>query len=95
VEQAKRDVLHRVEVVEQMERLEDEAEAARPDPGQLGVGQARYLFPGDGDGAARRALQRARHVQQGRLARARRAEERDPLGGRDPEGDGRERAHWR
>ena len=44
VEQAERHVLHRVEMVEQVELLEDEAKAARADPGQLSVGQ-RWIPP--------------------------------------------------
>ena len=83
VEQAERHVLHRVQVVEQVELLEDEAEPAGAEPGQRGVGEPGDLLAADPDAAAGRPFQRARHVQQRGLARAGRADDRDPFAGPD------------
>jgi hypothetical protein len=39
-------------VIQQVELLEDEADPGRPDRGQSGVGQRRYVLPADPDLAA-------------------------------------------
>ena len=70
VEQAQRDVVRRVQVIEQVEMLEHEAQPTCPDPRQLDVGEGGDLFPADPHAAAGRSLQRPGHVQKGRLPRA-------------------------
>ena len=81
VEQAERHVLHRVQVVEQVELLEDEAETAGAQPGHGGVGKAGDLLAADPHAAPRRPFQRARDVQQRCLARAGRPDDRGSLAG--------------
>ncbi len=76
------DILDRVEIGQQMVELIDEAEpvAARPRCGRA-VEQLRGFLAGDADRAVEPALEQADRLQQGRLARARRAEQRDDLAG--------------
>jgi hypothetical protein len=54
VQQAERDVVHRVQVIEQEELLEHEPQPVPAHRGQLGVGQRGHLAPGDPDHAAGR-----------------------------------------
>ena len=93
VEQAAGDVVDGRQPVEQVELLEDEAHAARPQRRQLVVGGGGGVEAVDGHLAGGRAVERAHDLQQRRLARARRPEDRDELAGRDLEVDAAQRAH--
>jgi hypothetical protein len=81
------DVLRRVEIGQQMMELIDEAEPVAPHRGApCGIELCR-LFAHDADRAVEPALQQAHRLKQGRLARARGAEQRHDLAGRDGEVD--------
>src|SRR5262249_50237246 len=94
-EQADRHRLHRVQLVEQVELLEDETAAARAQAGQFRVGQPGPLLAADPDAAAGWPFERSRHVQQRRLARPRGSDHRRLLGGTDRQAYRGERLHRR
>jgi hypothetical protein len=77
VRQAVGDVVEHAEAVEQEELLEDEAEAARPQPGQLRIGHDRGVLTGDPDHAAARSFQGSHHMQKRALARPGRSDDGD------------------
>ena len=87
VEQAHGHVVQGAEVVEQEELLEDQADGAGAQPGQLPVRQPADLDPAHLDGALAGPVQGAHQVQQGRLARARGPGDRQHLPGGDGEVD--------
>ena len=87
VEQAVGDVVEHAEAVEQEELLEDEAQSPGPQARQLLVGHGRGVLAGDADHAAGGPLQGAHDVQQGALARPRRADDGDQLALVDPQAD--------
>ena len=93
VHEGQLDVLDGVEAREEVERLEDEADVLVADRGELVVGQladvlARQLVrAGVGD------VEAAEHVHQRRLARTRRAHDRDEFAGVDIEVDAGEGVH--
>ena len=95
VEEAVGDVLERARVLCQEELLEDEADPGRPHTGQVAVGQVRHVEPGDQDPTGARALQRSHHVEQRRLPRTGRTEDRRQLARLDPEADALQRGHRR
>jgi hypothetical protein len=63
----------------EVELLEHEADAPRPQGGQLGVGQPGDVVPVDGDGARGGPVKRAEDVEHRRLARAGRPDDCDEL----------------
>ena len=79
VEQAVGDVVERGVRLEQMELLEDEADAPRAQRGERALGCAGDVLARDAHDAAARSLERAHDVQQRRLARARRPDDRAQL----------------
>ena len=81
------DVLGRVEIGQQMVELVDEAEPVAADRGAPGGVELRRFLAGDADRALEPALEQADRLEQGRLARARGAEQRDDLARRDREVD--------
>ena len=87
VEQPVGHVVHRVTPGGQVELLEDEADPAGPQRGQLPVGERRDVVPVDPDAARGRPVQRADQVQHGGLAGAGRADDRDQLAVADPQAD--------
>ena len=95
VEQTVGDVVDARHPVEEEERLEHEADQVRTHSGQLAVAHRRRVDAGDADDAARRPIERADDVQQGRLARAGRADDRRQLTVANRERHGVERAHRR
>ena len=95
VEQAERHVAHRIEMVEEEELLEDEAEAVPAQRGQLSVGQAGHVLSGHPGHPGARSFQRPEDVQQGGLARAGRPEHGQPLPRADPQVHPGQRGHRR
>ena len=87
VEQPVGHVLERRPAVQQEELLEHEAEAHGPDPGQRGVGQRGHVVADQPHPARRRPVERAHDVQQRRLARARRPDDRHVVARLDGEVD--------
>ena len=79
VEQPGRDVVERAHPVEQEELLEDEPDRARPQRRQRALAELRRVLPGHVHLAVGRPLQRPHHVQQRRLPRPRRADDRARL----------------
>ena len=73
------DILARVEIGQQMMELIDEAEASRRSRVRPVVVELRRFLARDPDRAFEAALEQADRLQQGRLARTRRAEQRDDL----------------
>src|SRR5690606_2851561 len=71
--QGQLDILERGQPWNQVERLEDEADLARPRPCQLVVVQRSGLAAIQQVGTGGGPVEQAEHVQQRRLARARRA----------------------
>ena len=76
-------VLERGAVAEQVEGLEDEADAAARAARALVVGQPGRVDPVDQVGARGRAVEAPEDVQQRRLARSRRPDDRQPVAARD------------
>jgi hypothetical protein len=93
VEQPLGDVLQRAHPVEQEELLEHEADRARAQAGELAVVEVGDVGAGHRDAAFRRAVERAHHVQQGRLAGPGRADDADQLAVVDPQAHAVQRAH--
>jgi prolyl-tRNA synthetase len=81
------DVLHGGERLEEAEMLEDKTDDAPAELCEVVAGQRREIAATDDDLALLRALQAAEYGKQGRLARARRADERDILPFPDVERD--------
>ena len=79
------DVLPRGQHRQQEEALEHEADLAQPEPAALRVGQRPDVAILKQHLAARRRVDAAEHVQQRRLAAARRTDDADVLAGRDPQ----------
>ncbi len=73
---AELDVLERGQRGEEVERLEDEADAVAAEAEQLLARAPRDVLAGDDDPSLGRRVERADHVQQRRLAAARRARAR-------------------
>src|SRR5262249_4494624 len=76
---------------EQVEALEDEAETLAADAGQLRLAGARHIEPVEEVLAARRPIEAAENRHQRRLARSRRADDRDQLAALDGERDAAQR----
>ena len=79
VEQAFGDVLQRGRVLRQEELLKDEPDTRSTQRRELAIGEARRVEARDRNHPRARALERTHHVQQRRLARARRAHDRHEL----------------
>jgi hypothetical protein len=92
-QRGKHHVLERRQRRQQVEELEDEAHALAAQPGQLVVREAVVALPVQRDAAAGRGLERADDVQQGALAGARGAHDRDELPALDAEVDAVQGAH--
>ena len=75
------DVLERGQRRDQVERLEDEAERAQPDLGELVVAEGCEVAALEEDLPGGRPVERAEELQQRRLPRAARALDRDDLAG--------------
>ena len=86
-------VLERVEVGEQVELLEDDSDLLAPIAHALGFAERGDFDAVHDDRALGRAIERGEQVDEGRLARARRAHDREPFAGADLEIDAVERAH--
>ena len=86
-EQRHRDVLERRELRQQMVELVDEAERAIAQPAAVRVAQRAHRLADDAHLAGRRLIETADELQQRRLARARRADDRDAIALRDGELD--------
>src|SRR6202035_4376489 len=79
IEQAVGDVLEGTVCLEQVELLEDEADPACAERRERGIGGACDVRAPDAPDPARRAFERAHDVQQRRLARSRRPDDRAQL----------------
>ena len=91
VEQAVGDVVERRPAVEQEELLEHEPDRARPERRERAVGELGRRMPVDPDRPGRRPLERPEDVEERRLARAGRADDRDELALLDRERDAAQR----
>src|SRR5579872_5160394 len=89
------DVLERVQRRDQVERLEDEAEGAQAQLGEVAVSERAEVAALEEHRAARRAVERAEELQQRRLAGARRPDDRDDLRVVDRQVDACERGNRR
>ncbi len=87
VEEAVGHVVERALVLGQEELLEDEADPGGPQRGQLAVGEPGDVEAGDPDAAGAGPVQGAHQVQEGGLARPRRADDAHQLAPGDGEGD--------
>ena len=86
VDQSHLDVLGDVEVVDEVEALEDEADAdVAADDGELVLGVAGHVLAEKHVGARGRLVDEAQHVEQRRLAAAGRSHDGQELAGRDLE----------
>src|SRR6185437_11512493 len=72
---------------DQVEALEDEADLVGADAGELAVAELRQARRAELHRSGGRAVERAEHLQQGRLAAAGRALDGDELAVRDLQGD--------
>src|SRR6185369_3105928 len=81
------DILGGAEIGKQVMELIDEAQCVAADAGAVRVGELGRLFAVDPDRALESALEQPDRLQQGRLARAGRAEQSDDLPGPDREVD--------
>ncbi len=79
VEQGQLDILAHRQLVDQVEALEDEADVGLAHVGELALREAGDLLSVEQVRTARRAVEHADHVEQGRFAAARRAHDRDEL----------------
>src|SRR4029453_18801329 len=93
VQQPIGDVVEGAHPVEQEELLEDEADRARAEGGELSIGELGRVLAVDQDLAAARSLERAGDVEQGRLARAGWPGDRHQFAVRDPQVDAAQRLH--
>src|SRR5690606_19411203 len=91
VEQRQLDVLVDVELVEQVEALEDEADVAFAQLGEAVLREARDLAIGEPVAPARRRIDQADDVEQRRFAASGRPHDRDELALLDRQIDARER----
>ena len=89
------DVLRRGHRRQQVERLEDEADLVPPQQGQRLVVERGDLGVAEVDLARRRPVEAGEHVQQGRLAGARRSHDRGELAGGEADTDVVERGDGR
>src|SRR6266540_3824294 len=87
VEQAGGHVVQRAHRVEQEELLEDQADPARAQRGELPVRERAHVGAADVHGAAARQVERAHDVEQGRLSRPARPDDRQHLPRRDGQVD--------
>ena len=92
-EQAVGDVLECAVGLDQVELLEDEADATRPERRQVALGGAGDVSPGDPHEPSGRPFQGSHDVQQRRLARARRADDRAQLAVLHRQVDAAQRLH--
>ena len=81
------DVLRRREIRQQMMELVDEAQRVAAQPGAAVIVEAGRFLAMDADRAFEAAFEETDRLEQGRLARARRAEQRDDLARVDVEVD--------
>src|SRR5690606_26907562 len=95
VEHREGDVLQHAAVRQQVERLEHEPDPAGAQGGAPALGQVTHLHPVQPVTAAGGAVQQAEQVQQGGLARAGRADDRDVLTGADGQVHPPHRVHLR
>ena len=93
VQQAGRDVLRGGKTLDEMELLEDEAKHAAAQRRQLPVGQPGDILAADLHGPARRPVQGAHDVEQGRLSRPGRPDDGDELAALDGQRHVVERGH--
>jgi hypothetical protein len=91
--EGERDVLQGGLRRDEVERLEDHADDAEAEAGQLDGRQAGEVVAGDREGAGGRAVEAAQEVEQGGLAGAGLAQEGDALAAGDLEGDAAEGVH--
>ena len=87
IAQGQRDVVQRVQPRQQVEALEDEADQAVADRRQSVPVDAEDVVLGEAVGTAVRAVEQAEDIQQGALARARRADDRAAFSGKDVQAD--------
>jgi hypothetical protein len=85
------DVLRRGQARDEVVVLEDEAHAPTPQLGEVARREVGQPVAGDGDGPARRSVEAARDVEQGRLARTARPHDGDEFAEVDVEADPGER----
>ena len=81
IDQRQLDVPVHVEVADQVEGLEDEADRAGADPGALGLVESRHGLAGEDVAALARRVEQTENRQQRRLAAARRTADGDVLAG--------------
>ena len=93
VEQRQLDILHRGGAREQIEALENETDLAVADVGQLVAIESGDVGAVEQVTAARRAVEAAEHVHQGRFARAARAHDGDELAALDLQRNAAHRMH--
>ena len=92
-EQRQLDVATRIEDRDQVEELEDEADVARAERGELVLGERVETLTRDLDAAAARAVEPRDQVEQRALARARGTHQRDEAAALDAQADVRERVY--
>src|SRR5262249_15265246 len=80
-------------VLGQEELLEHEADARRAQGGQLTIVEGVDVDPGDAHGSGARAIERSHQVQERRLARTGRSDDRGELTASDAQVDAGERGH--
>ena len=95
VDLGQHDVFQHAAVRQQVERLEDEADAAASQAGPLVVGQTGRVDAVDEVSPAGRCVEATDDVQQGRLAGARRASDRQPVAAVKRQVDIHQRVHRR
>ena len=95
VQQPVGDVLERGRVLGEEELLEDEADPRRAHCGQLAVGHLRRVEAGDRHPPRARTLERPHQVQERRLARPGRPDDRRQLAGADAEAHALQRGNRR
>ena len=93
VEQRQLDVLDRRRARQQVEALKHEADRFVANPGELVGRQRRHVTAVQDVTAARRPVEAAEDVHEGRLARAGRSDDRDELGRGDRHGDAAQGMH--
>ena len=92
LQQLEHRVVDRADTRQQVEVLADEPQFREPETRRLALGQRGHVATRDRDSAAGRSQQRRDHQQQGRLARAAGAVQRDHLAGGDRQRDAVDRA---
>ena len=95
VEQGGRHVVQRAQRLEHEELLEDDADSPGAQAGELAVGQRGHVFARDPDRPRGGAFKAGGQVEQGALARARRADDGGKLAGHDVQGHAAHGLHRR